>query len=64
MSQKTFALIAGIIFAIVALVHVARLAQGWGIVIDGWAVPMWVSWIGLIVPGILGFFGLKFGTQK
>jgi len=64
MSQKTFALIAGIIFTIVALVHVARLVQGWGIVIDGWVVPMSVSWIGLIVPGTLGFYGLRFGTQK
>lgn len=63
MTQKTFSLIAGIIFTIVALVHVARLAQGWDILIDGWLVPMWVSWIGLIIPGILGLYGLKYGTK-
>lgn len=63
MSEKTFFLISGIIFTIVALVHVFRLAQGWAIIIDGWVVPAWVSWIGLIIPGILGYWGLKFGTQ-
>ncbi|MDE3016257.1 MAG: hypothetical protein KGI29_04965 [Pseudomonadota bacterium] len=60
MTQKAYSLIVGIIFTIVALVHVWRLAAGWDIIIDGWLVPMWVSWIGLIVPGILGFFGFRY----
>jgi hypothetical protein len=64
MTQKTFALISGIIFTIVALVHALRLAQGWGIAIDGWDVPMWLSWAGLIIPGVLGFYGLRFGLKQ
>ena len=59
MSQKGYNLISAIIFTIVALVHVWRLAQGWGIIIDGWIVPMWVSWIGLIIPGILAIVGFR-----
>jgi len=64
MTQKTFALISGIIFTIVALAHLLRLAQGWDIIIAGWLVPLWVSWIGLVIPGILAYHGLRFGAQK
>jgi len=64
MTQKSFAFVSGIIFTIVALVHLLRLALGWDITIGGWLVPMWVSWPGLIIPGILGYGGLKLGTKS
>jgi hypothetical protein len=31
----------------------------WPIVIDTWTVPMWLSWIALVIAGGLGFFGLR-----
>ena len=63
MSIKNYTLISGALFAIVALAHVLRLLQGWEIVVAGWTVPMWVSVIGLIVTGLLAFFGLRFGAR-
>jgi hypothetical protein len=33
--------------------------MGWPVMIGDWSVPMWVTWIGLVVPGGLAFFGLK-----
>jgi hypothetical protein len=27
--------------------------------IGDWSVPMWVSWIGLVIAGGLAFFGLR-----
>lgn len=59
MNQKIFSLVAGSIFLLVALVHVLRLAFGWTAVIAGWAVPMWVSWIALLIAGFLGFEGVR-----
>jgi hypothetical protein len=49
MDQRTFCVVAGIIFAVVALLHLVRIYLGWPIVIAGWSVPMWVSWVALIV---------------
>ena len=63
MTQKNFSLIAGIIFAIVALVHLLRIAQGWDIAIAGMLIPMWISWAGFFVTAILAYFGLRFGTH-
>jgi uncharacterized membrane protein YjjB (DUF3815 family) len=50
---KPFSAIAAIIFAVVALVHLLRLVYQWQVVFNGWVVPMWLSWFGLIVAGAL-----------
>ena len=59
MSEKTFVAIAAVIFGIVALLHLLRLVMGWSIVIENWSVPMWFSWIGLLVAGALSYFGMR-----
>ena len=41
----------GLIFGAVTLVHVLRLAYGWPAQIGGWAVPLELSWLGVIVAG-------------
>ena len=64
MSQKTFCFVAGLIFAIVAIVHAMRLAFRWEAMIGGWVVPMWVSWVGVIVAGYLAFEGLKLSRSS
>jgi hypothetical protein len=64
MDQKTFTLLAGVIFGIVALLHLLRIYMGWPIVIADWTVPMWVSWIGLVVAGGLSYFGLSLTRHR
>ena len=63
MTEKTFLKIAAAIFGVVAVVHLVRILAGWPIVIDGWTVPMWVSWIGLIVSGGLSYYGATLARQ-
>jgi hypothetical protein len=59
MDQKQFSLVAGVVFAIVALLHLLRVALGWQVVIGEFSVPMWFSWIGIIVAPTLSYFGLR-----
>jgi hypothetical protein len=63
MDRKTFFIVAGVIFAAVALFHLMRIYMDWPVMIGGWSVPMWVSWIGLIVAGSLAFFGLRLASR-
>jgi len=49
--SKTFFLVAGVIFAVVALVHLVRVVMDWSVTIGDWSIPMWVSWVALIVAG-------------
>lgn len=53
--MKMSVTIAVVIFVIVAAAHLCRLVMGWDIVIAGYAVPMWVSIPGAIVPGALAY---------
>jgi Mn2+/Fe2+ NRAMP family transporter len=60
MDQKTFCMLAGIIFALVALFHLVRIYMDWPVMIADWSVPKWLSWVGLIVAGGLALFGFRF----
>lgn len=64
MSQKTFSLVAGIIFSIIALLHLLRIIYGWDPVIQGWTVPKWLSWVALIVSAYLGYEGLRLAKKS
>lgn len=49
--NKPFTTIAVVIFALMALVHIFRLAFGWEVTIQGSVVPMWVSVVGIVIIG-------------
>ena len=63
MDQRTFNVVASVIFMLVALLHLLRIYMGWPVVIGSWTVPMWVSWIALVVAGGLSYFGLNLARQ-
>ena len=60
MDQKTFSLIAGLIFAVVALLFLVE----WNLVIGDWSVPKSVSWVALIVAGGLALLGSRLGQRE
>jgi len=49
--KKPFTTIAVGVFALVALLHMLRLAFGWEVTIQGSVIPMWVSVLGVIIAG-------------
>jgi hypothetical protein len=63
MDQKTFSLIAGLIFAVVALFHMVRIFAEWNLIIGDWSVPKSVSWVALIIAGGLALLGLRLGRR-
>jgi hypothetical protein len=63
MSQKTFSLVAGLIFLLIAVMHVLRLAFRWEVVLNGWVVPMWVSAVALLIAAYLAFEGLNLSRR-
>ena len=54
MSSKNFALrIIGTIFFIVAVLHALRIITGVAITVDGWLVPVFVNWMGMVATAAL-----------
>lgn len=63
MKQKTFSLVAGLIFLVMAILHILRLTIGWHVVIADWIIPMWVSWIALPIAGFLSYEGFRLSRR-
>ena len=53
--MKPFTVIAIVVFAIVSLSHLLRYVLGWEVIINAVAIPMWVSVLGFVIPGVLAF---------
>jgi hypothetical protein len=64
MSRRAYLLVSAVIFSLVALLHLARIVFGWSAVIGGWSVPMWLSWVAIIVAGALAYFGFSLARQS
>ncbi|MDO8429933.1 MAG: hypothetical protein Q7S73_01025 [bacterium] len=56
--MKPFSKVAALVFGLITILHLARLFYGWGAVIGGWVVPMWLSWVAVLLAGLL-FWGLR-----
>ena len=49
MTKKPFTLLAVLVFALVAVVHLLRLVFGWEVTINGAVVPLWASVLGIVI---------------
>ena len=51
--MRAYIQITGIVFAVVALAHVVRLMLDWPAQVACWVVPIWISWVAILVAGAL-----------
>ena len=51
--------ISGVIFGVIALLHVLRLLLEWQAQVAGWAVPLWISWVAIFAAGTLSFWAFR-----
>ena len=59
MNQKTYNGITAALFLIIALLHLLRIVFGWPAEIGGVGIPMWASWLALVVTGALAYVGFR-----
>jgi hypothetical protein len=59
MDQKTYNTITAVVFLIVALLHLLRAIFGWPAQIGDLSIPLWASWLALIVSAALAYFGFR-----
>jgi len=55
MDHKSYMTVSCGIFAIVALLHLARIVLGWDAVIGGWVIPVWFSWVAFFGAGFMAY---------
>jgi hypothetical protein len=48
-----YVIVSGVVFGVVALLQLARAMYEWPVQIDNFNLPMWASWIAVLVAGSL-----------
>jgi len=59
MSTKTYVTVCAVLFLVMAIVHLLRAVFGWEVQIGVLAIPLWVSWLAILVAGALSYFGFR-----
>ena len=62
MNAKSYARLAGAVFAIVALLQLLRAVAGWPLHISSTEIPVWASWVACVVTGGLALLGFSAKT--
>ena len=55
-NMKPATKIAMILLSLVAIAHLLRVLFGLEVIVGNWNAPMWVSYLGIVIPGALAFF--------
>lgn len=58
MSDRVFHKVSGVIFVTVAVLHGVRIYLGLDAVIGNIDIPLWVSWVAVVLAGYLGLRAL------
>lgn len=61
--ERSYLMIAGTVFGVVALAHLMRVFFGSDLTISDWSVPMWLSWFGVALSAYLSYMSLRFATR-
>jgi hypothetical protein len=64
MSQRTFSLVAAVVFGLIALGHVLRIVLGWSFIVQDFAVPMWASGLAVVILGYLAYEGFRLARKS
>jgi hypothetical protein len=59
MNPSAFRRVAAIVFGIIALAHATRLAIALPVQVGTVSVPVWASWVALLVTGALSIWGFR-----
>lgn len=59
MSNRQYLVVSATLFSLVAIAHVLRLIGGMTVTVADYVVPMYVSWVGAVVPALLAMSALR-----
>jgi hypothetical protein len=59
MRTRPYCLTSGAVFSLVSLLHLGRLAYGWGFTIGPWSLPVGASWVGAPAAAALALWAFR-----
>ena len=64
MDQKAYNTTTAVLFLVIAALHLLRIIFGWPAQIGGLDIPLWASWLALVIAGALAYFGFAQNTYR
>ena len=58
-SHHFYVAVSGILFFLVGVAHGLRTFYGWELVFNGWMVPLWVSWLVVLIGFLMALGAVK-----
>jgi len=63
MSRRTFSLVGGVVFGLIAVGHMLRIVLGWSFTVQNFSVPMWASALAVVILGYLAYEGFRLARK-
>lgn len=64
MRNRPYVVVSGIIFGVVAVLHLLRVVNDWKFELGPWSLPMWFSWFGMVGPAILCAWAFRLASRS
>lgn len=61
--ERSYLMIAGAIFGVIAAAHLVRIFTGADIAIMGWYIPLWISWFGTAATAYLSYMSFRLALK-
>ena len=58
-----YVVVSGVLFAVIAVAQAVRALNQWPVHVGGFDVPMWVSWVAMVVAGSLCVWAFRSGHK-
>ena len=59
MTERLYLLISGSVFALVGFLHLLRIISQWSIQVEAVGIPLWISWLAIIVAIVLSAWAFR-----
>ena len=64
MAHRQYLIVSGLLFCLVALAHLLRAVYSMPVVVDEYVVPMYLSWIAVVITAGLAFWALRLARTE
>ena len=58
-----YVVVSGVLFGVIAVVQAVRALNQWAVQVEGFEVPVWVSWVAMVVAGSLCVWAFRSGHK-
>ena len=64
MISSKYAVVSGILFGVIAIAQAARALNQWPVQVGGFDIPVWVSWVAVVVAGSMCVWAFRSARRK